>query len=452
MDEEAHMQAFRRFRTDQAGSTGLLFGLSMIPLLGMVGSAFDYSRAAGMNSQMQRAVDATALAIVREPATATDKDIQAQGERFISNTIRSDKTFTMGTVSVTRAGNTVTVAAGGSVKSVVMQVLGFNVMPVAAQAKATWGTGTGKGAARIELALVLDNTGSMADLIGGRRKMDELQSSAKDLLRNLRALATDPDTVKVSVVPFDTEVRLDASANRNQPWFNWASPSDKAAWTGYVFDRYGSYATSDAAPTGGDSLYPAPRDTEYRTNPAMGQISKADLAPMRPLTSLNDYAGYSSLVSVVDGMRPRGYTNIALGVAWGMATLSKSEPFTEGAAPGTKGVRKVMVVLTDGDNTANHVDGDLYNADCSSCSSAKAKRLSDKQIVAGIDQRTNAACAMVKGSDVEVFTIRLLSGNESLLQGCATDANHYFNVQNAGELTNAFNAILSAISGTRLTM
>ena len=65
------MQMLRRFKADQRGTTAVIFGLASLPLIGMAGAAVDYSRAASYQSKMQLAVDATALAIVREPATLT---------------------------------------------------------------------------------------------------------------------------------------------------------------------------------------------------------------------------------------------------------------------------------------------------------------------------------------------------------------------------------------------
>jgi hypothetical protein len=202
----------------------------------------------------------------------------------------------------------------------------------------------------------------MADRIGGQVKMDALRTSATDLLAQLRPLATEPDQIKVAVVPFDTEVRLDAAAYRNKYWLRWGNEAaDKPAWTGYVYDRHGDYATSDAPPAAAvaASLYPAPRASEYKTNPALSRLSTADLPAMRPLTPIRSQDGYNATAGVINAMRPRGYTNIALGVNWGMATLSQSEPFTEARPRGTPDVKKYMVVLTDGKNTMNHVNGEL---------------------------------------------------------------------------------------------
>jgi Flp pilus assembly protein TadG len=39
------MQGLKRFKSDRAGSTSLMFALSVIPVLGFVGAAVDYARA-----------------------------------------------------------------------------------------------------------------------------------------------------------------------------------------------------------------------------------------------------------------------------------------------------------------------------------------------------------------------------------------------------------------------
>jgi hypothetical protein len=110
-----------------------------------------------------------------------------------------------------------------------------------------------------------------------------------------------------------------------------------------------------------------------------------------------------------------------------------------------------MIVLTDGDNTAHHVDGDLANADCAGCSTGRGRTLSPAKIMAEINDKTAAACSTAKNAGVEVFTIRLLKGNAGLLQGCASKAGNYFDVQNAGQLSKVLGVILESITETRLT-
>ncbi len=91
------------------------------------------------------------------------------------------------------------------------------------------------------------------------------------------------------------------------------------------------------------------------------------------------------------------------------------------------------MILTDGDNTMSHVNGALTSN------------------VGTIDAQTRTACGLVKSNGVELFTVRLLKGNAALLKSCASDSNHYFDVQDAAQLKTAFQAFLDAVRGTRLT-
>jgi Flp pilus assembly protein TadG len=61
----------RRFHDDRSGTTAVLFGLSVIPVMAIVGSAVDYGRASAVRTELQRAVDAAALTLVRDAAALT---------------------------------------------------------------------------------------------------------------------------------------------------------------------------------------------------------------------------------------------------------------------------------------------------------------------------------------------------------------------------------------------
>src|SRR5215204_3755519 len=204
--------------------------------------------------------------------------------------------------------------------------------------------------------------------------------------------------------------------------------ADRLAWTGYVIDRDQPNDASDALPKTSDpkTLYPAVRESQWK---AMG-----DIAPIRPLTSVHGRKDFRDLTDTVEAMRPRANTNIAIGVAWGLVTLSQSEPFTEAAAFGSGNLKKFMVVLTDGENTQNHIDGKV------------------KSNVGKIDARTRLACQAAKDATVTVYTIRLVSGNAALLRDCASEEKKYFDVQDASQLGPVFQAIAREISSTRLTM
>ncbi|WP_375462149.1 pilus assembly protein TadG-related protein [uncultured Enterovirga sp.] len=421
------MSVFKRFKSDQRGSVATIFGFAAIPLIGFVGAAVDYSRAANEMTKLQLAVDAVALSLLREPSTA---NVQARATTLIGSMFATKDHVTLGTPVIRRDGSRVTVELSATVRNAFMQVLGQNTVQIGARGEAVQ--------TKAELALVLDNTGSMADDITGGRKIDALQSAAKTLLRDLRDVANQHDTMKVSIVPFDTEVRLDANTYRNKPWFRWKNPvTDREDWKGYVFDRYGSYALSDRAPdlTRPDTLFPVAVETEYKTEPVLKSLrtSGGRLAAVQPLTSLYGKSDFDRLNATIESMTPRGYTNVALGTIWGLTTLTRSEPFSEGAPSADPTVKKYMVILTDGDNNFYHLNGSLSNDETA------------------VDKNTASTCTTVKDAGVEVFTIRLEKGDGKLLKACASSSKNYFNVQSKADLEAAFKRITDAITGARLT-
>ena len=431
------MGAVKRFGTDEGGAVAIMFGLAILPLVGLVGSAVDYSRASAQHTKLQRAVDAAAIALIREPKSATKGELEAKAVRIFAAVHPAEAGVSMAKPVVDRVDNTIVVSRQGHIVNAFMQVLGFGDTALRAEARASWGN------ERIELALVLDNTGSMNEFVGSKRKIDELKLSAGTLVDKLRTMATDKDDVRLSVVPFNTEVRVQPAKYRNKDWIRWDKPNDaaeRAAWTGHLVDRYQPYDVRDDAPAMAieDSKYTKRQTSEW-----------GPLAYVQPLVSLHERDAYDSVKKTIASMEPRGNTNVGLGVSWGVATLTGSVPLDTIPSVDPRKVRRFMVVLTDGTNTQHYVNGAAKTAS-GDPRDAKTR---------AINSRTALACDMAKDPKrgaTEVFTIRLLKGDVDLLQGCASPPNdriaqHYFDVQSEAELTAAFQKILDAISGTRLT-
>src|SRR5690606_38445855 len=75
---------FKRFHRDQRGNIVVMFALSLVPLLGFVGSAVDYSRATMIKSRLQSAVDATALKLTRDGENLSEADREAMATRYFN--------------------------------------------------------------------------------------------------------------------------------------------------------------------------------------------------------------------------------------------------------------------------------------------------------------------------------------------------------------------------------
>ena len=73
-----------RFLRDTGGSVMPVFVMAMLPVLGLAGMAIDYTRANSANAKMQKALDATALAISPGAATLSETALNTQASSFFS--------------------------------------------------------------------------------------------------------------------------------------------------------------------------------------------------------------------------------------------------------------------------------------------------------------------------------------------------------------------------------
>jgi hypothetical protein len=168
------------------------------------------------------------------------------------------------------------------------------------------------------------------------------------------------------------------------------------------------------------------------------------LNPILPLTRTrsNVQTAIDGLVVNIGGYRPETY--IPGGMVWGINVLSHSVPFSEGRPYGPR-VRKIIVLMTDGENTLR------YNAaDGGHVVPAAATRTSD---LAATDTDTAALCSYAKGQGMEIYTVGLGVASptaRSLMQGCATSTEHAYNADDSAALVGSFAAIARSINAVRL--
>ena len=215
--------ALRAFRVAHAGNVAITFALATLPIIAMVGFAVDYSRANAVKAAMQAALDSTALMISKEAATDTNTQLQTNAQKyFLALFARPDATNVTVTANFTTDGGTSVVVNGATdVPTSILAAIGYGVITVSGSSTARWGSNL------LRVALVLDNTGSMADA----GKMTALQSATKSLLTQLQTAATNNGDVYVSIVPFVKDVNLGAS-NYTSDYLYWddAAKSDNNSW------------------------------------------------------------------------------------------------------------------------------------------------------------------------------------------------------------------------------
>ena len=174
---------------------------------------------------------------------------------------------------------------------------------------------------------------------------------------------------------------------------------------------------------------------------------------MGPLTTLTN--DWGTLRTRISELNASGSTNITEGVTWGWRTLSPGAPFREGDAY-SKGTKKVLILLSDGNNMIVKRDGQPGASDFSAYGYLANERLdgtdedsSQGEILDAMDDLTLEACDNIKAEGIRIITIRLDltdDRSERILSKCASSPEDYIDVKNATELTDAFAAITDDIT------
>ena len=409
-----------------------MLGIALIPLLGAVGAAVDYSQASATRTAFQNALDSTALMLSKTAALQTSSELQAAVTNDFNAlfTGSNAKNVTVTANYSTTSGSQLVLSGSATVDTNFLSILGIDTIHIAASTTSTWGN------TRLRVALVLDNTGSMAS----SGKMTALKTASQNLLTQLKSAAVTADDVYVSVIPFGKDVNVDTS-NVNAPWLRWDlweevngkcsnttyktkstctshskvwTPAAHSTWNGCVTDRDQNFDTTNAAPVAGATLYPA----EQYSSCAVSLIGLSN--------------NWTTLSSKIDAMQPVGNTNQAIGLQMGWQTLTAA-PFTVPALDPDYKYNQVIILLSDGLNTE-----DRWYTTASS-----------------IDTRQQKTCDNIKAAGITIYTVQVNTGGDPtslLLKSCASDESKFFLLTSAAEIVTTFGQIGTALSNLRLAM
>ncbi|MGL4242868.1 MAG: pilus assembly protein TadG-related protein, partial [Beijerinckiaceae bacterium] len=206
-----------------------MFAAALVPMMGAVGAAVDYSRSSSARSVVAAAADAGALAGASKVGNERDREAAAR-QVFASNLSRNGFPYpvTVRYENLREQGNNVgfRIEVGTSVPMLFGWALGTGSAAVGhkSQARSAIEQTT-------ELVFVLDTTASME----GDRIVN-LKSAANMMLDELQARTTRPELLKVGVVPFAQYVNV-GLGNRNAAWID--VPADYQTPIGtHCYDHY----------------------------------------------------------------------------------------------------------------------------------------------------------------------------------------------------------------------
>lgn len=209
------LTAFRRFRSDDSGDVAIVFALSAVALVLAIGAAVDIGRWLHARDQTSAAVDAAVLAGGRYLQThGMDKSgaISVAASYYQQN-VTSRLPVYNDSIGFTIADDGMGVVANGAafIKTPFLQLANINALPLFSKgqqpiARSQIAVG-GSGGMSLEVAMMLDVTGSMA-----KQKLLDLKDAAKDLINIVVWDDQSKYTSKVAIVPFSEDIRLPTSA------------------------------------------------------------------------------------------------------------------------------------------------------------------------------------------------------------------------------------------------
>lgn len=410
----------RRFVADTKANFAMMFALVVPVVLVAIGTAVDVSTIVRSKTTMQSALDAAVLAASRlRDANQTRDEVF---EDFMAANLAGEHSLydVEADISVDNGINYIKTHATATAKvRLSFMHLAPGVDEVTVQASAFESTN------ELEVALVLDNTGSM-----GAANMAALREAATAMIDILESAKSDNRMVRAALVPFVATVNVKGEGyseswideNAEAPFHgaNFQMKGNgkpynhldlfkqlKVDWKGCVEARPAPYNLSDAAPDPDEPatlFVPAfapdnpgkaeksPNDNNKWNNSYLADsFGSSDSAKRKdivryfaaatgryidekgprstgpnyacptPITPLTD--DFAKLKDSIASMIywEGGGTNVSEGLAWGQRVLSPGEPYTQGKPFKSDGVSKVAVVFTDGENTVFGGNGQAYN-------------------------------------------------------------------------------------------
>ncbi len=497
---------FSNLVRDRRGSLATFVAAAALPLVAFTGLAVDTARGYLVKTRLNYALDAAALAGGRVMFDEAKRDAAIQDffdANFPSGYMGA--TLTGPTATINTVDQTIKLDASANVGTTLMQVLGVDDMNVGSSAEVQ------RQIKGMELAMVLDNTGSMRHTAPGssQSKIEDLRDASLQLVDILYAGRDEIDDFYMSIVPYTAAVNIGVQhtswlepfvpqldsfgnpehENNDTPYpvgtpigymdgsYNhskWHDSFHPTTWKGCVEARIGGIRDRNDDPPSVARFYPSrwPKNATSRDWPPVVETNESGARgpntncadPIQPLIkSKTDIEG---VLNAMTYWRHGGTMGNA-GLVWGWRTIS---PRWRGLWDGDDPTNlpkdyiadllanseplsdKAVVMMTDGQNNivSNH-----YSA----YGMRQWGRLgvtSDSAVRAEINDRMLETCDLMKDEGIIIYTITFDtegSSNQAIrdtYEDCATSPGNYFNSPGEEELTAAFIAIGTQLSNLRL--
>ncbi|MFM0170822.1 TadE/TadG family type IV pilus assembly protein [Paraburkholderia sediminicola] len=472
---------------DTRGAVTPMFAVSIVLMLMALLGGIDTVRFHLAQSRLQYSLDAAAIGAGGElrllSANATSADIAQWKSDALAyftanmpaNYLGSSfdpKSFTVALTGAPSTGQYVTMSAQLKLPlvSAGLLKLGSILIPGSNQTVRTTRS-------NLEVALVLDNTGSMIE----DGKITALIASSKALVKEMFNSTSASSNSYMGIVPFATTVNVGNTATTRK-WMSSTAPADWAG-TGFSWSNWGGCTIEPRASSGNLLLTP----TNPATHPFKPYYYKYEGkiynwgCVSHPATFLT--SNTTTLNNALNALKPPKYsTVIPEGLLWGWRMLS---PLWKGSAgwghatlpqdPASNPyLTRVVVLLSDGGNevitawdpsdVADYPDAIHYNGmsginrkdipPYGTTDSGTVKNYMGSPV--DLDNMQTALCTAMKKDGIIIYTIRY-GGTDTndpnaakVMTHCASSPENAFDSPDPSQLQNIFSTISGSLSELRL--
>jgi Flp pilus assembly protein TadG len=399
------IRGLQKYFTHVAGNTAIIFALGALPVMLAAGAAVDYSRGSQAKATLQAAVDSAALGAMSDKALVADLML-GKGQNLLKQRVEeymrangvSDVLTSLPeiTVKFDLQSKNVVVSVVGQLDTAIMKLGGITAMDIGATAE------IGVGINALEVALVLDNTGSMAG-----QKIDALKVAASDMVNEVLGSDKNAAYLAIGVVPFSEYVNVGVGTQTGG-WLDTKTYPTGTNWAGCVGSR------------------PSPQDERIQMNSYDKYTPVGGVNCVTALLNLTN--DRNAIDSKIGAMKAGGRTYIPAGLLWGWNMLNSEKPLVDAKDPKELeklGGQKVIVLMTDGANTVSTLGTPLHNG------SDRAKA----------DALTAILCNNVKADNIKIFTVAFQvddAAAKAMLEACASEPDMAFDATNSASLKAAF--------------
>lgn len=422
---------FKKYWKDTSGVSAIVFGLSLPALLAAGGLAVDLAKAYNVKNRLGNSLDKAALAAAS--STGDEAALEARMQAFFDANFPAEKLGTPLNVDLSLNNNVISISASARVDTSFMRIFGKDYVDVTAFTEVV------RELSGIEVALVLDVTGSMAG-----SNIIALRQASNDFIDIMFDRITDEDFIKIGIVPYSSSVNVGPyglgldllgaaydtpfiTQPASDPFVNPATltynPNSYYQWHGCVLARSYPLDTQDGPP----NQWGMYRYQYYNPN---------RYCPDEPLVPLTN--NEETLHDTIDGLNASGWTYGNYGMVWGWRVLSPDYPFTEGVPYDNEEWEKAVLMMTDGRNTMH------------SYYSTYGLTNSHNIDPSDLNDRFAEICQSMKDEGITIYTVTFQSGvNASTRQyyeDCASDVSKYFHAPSNDELVDVFQNIANQLS------